>query len=115
MSVSDLAQRTRTDQSTVSVVVGRLVDRGFVHRARSLADTRRVELTLTTSGRAVLRKTPITVAQQRLADALEQLPASESAALSRTLEKIVEAMGVADAPARMLFDESGEKARKARR
>jgi DNA-binding MarR family transcriptional regulator len=110
LSVGDLAERTRTDQSTVSVVVGRLVDRGFVHRARSAADTRRVELTLTAAGRTVLRKTPATVAQQRLSVALEQLPSSEAAALSRTLKKIVEAMGESDAPARMLFDDSGEKA-----
>lgn len=35
MGVKELAERTRTDQSTVSVVVGRLVDRGLVKRVRS--------------------------------------------------------------------------------
>lgn len=111
MGASELAERTRTDQSTVSVVVGRLVDRGLVHRGRSTVDTRRVELTLTARGKAVLRKTPTTVAQKKLADALEKLPAAEGAALAATLKTIVEAMGEADAPARMLFDESEKRRR----
>src|SRR5690242_7260670 len=35
MSMNDLAERTRTHQSSVSVVVQRLVDRGLVVRERS--------------------------------------------------------------------------------
>jgi DNA-binding MarR family transcriptional regulator len=106
MSVGELAERTRTDQSTVSTVAGRLVERGLIRRARSAVDTRRVELSLTAKGRAVLRKTPTTVAQRKLADALVQLPASEAELLSRTLKKIVDMMGEADAPAAMLFDDA---------
>ena len=109
MSVGEIAAQTRTDQSTVSAVVARLVDRGLIHRARSVEDSRRVELTLTARGKAVLRKTPATVAQSKLADALDQLSRGEAAALSRTLNKIVEAMGETGSPARMLFDESRER------
>jgi DNA-binding MarR family transcriptional regulator len=111
MSVGELAERTRTDQSTVSVVAGRLVERGLIRRVRSTVDSRRVELSLTARGKTILKKIPATVAQRKLADALGQLPAAEAAALSRTLKKVVEAMGEADAPARMLFDESAEKRR----
>jgi DNA-binding MarR family transcriptional regulator len=107
IGVNDLAERTRTDQSTVSVVVGRLVDRGLVERTRSTVDTRRVELSLTTRGRMLQQKTPRTVAQQKLADALWNLSGSDAAALSRILKSIVEMMGEADAPAPMLFDDSG--------
>src|SRR4051812_38419807 len=46
-SLAALAQRTRTDQSSVSVVVGRLVERGLVSRRRSEADGRRFEIGLT--------------------------------------------------------------------
>jgi DNA-binding MarR family transcriptional regulator len=106
LGVKELAERTRTDQSTVSVVVGRLVDRGLVKRVRATVDTRRVELSLTARGRALQRKTPATVAQEKLADALGQLASSDAATLSRLLKSIVEMMGEADAPAPMLFDES---------
>lgn len=106
MGVKELAERTRTDQSTVSVVVGRLVDRGLIARARSTVDTRRVELSLTVRGKMLQQKTPTTVAQQKLADALWHLSASDAGTLSRILKGIVEMMGEADAPAPMLFDET---------
>jgi DNA-binding MarR family transcriptional regulator len=109
MGVTELAERTRTDQSTVSVVAGRLVDRGLVERARSTVDTRRVELSLTPRGRMLQQKTPTTVAQQKLADALWYLSASDARTLSRILKGIVEMMGEADAPAPMLFDETAER------
>lgn len=105
IGVRELAGKTRTDQSTVSVVVGRLVNRGLVKRVRSASDTRRVELSLTARGRAALRKTPTTVAQSKLAEALGRLSKADSATLKRTLKRIVEMMGEADAPAPMLFDD----------
>jgi DNA-binding MarR family transcriptional regulator len=114
MGVKELAERTRTDQSTVSVVAGRLVDRGLVERARSTEDTRRVELSLTARGRMLQRKTPTTVAQQKLADALWRLSAADAATLSRILTGIVEMMGEADTPAPMLFDETAAEQTKTR-
>ena len=106
VGVKDLADKTRTDPSTVSVVVGRLVNRGLVKRVRSASDTRRVELSLTARGRAALRKTPTTVAQSKLAEALGRLSKADAATLKRTLKHIVEMMGEADAPAPMLFDDA---------
>ena len=46
-SLNDLADRTLTDQSSVSVVVKRLVERKLVARKPSEEDGRRVELSLT--------------------------------------------------------------------
>jgi len=114
MGVKELAEQTRTDQSTVSVVAGRLVDRGLVERARSAVDTRRVELSLTARGRRLQQKTPTTVAQQKLADALRHLSAADAATLSRILKGIVEMMGETDAPAPMLFDETAAEQTKTR-
>ncbi|MEO8036504.1 MAG: MarR family winged helix-turn-helix transcriptional regulator [Acidobacteriota bacterium] len=105
IGVNELAEETRTDQSTVSVVVGRLVERRLVKRERSDMDSRRVELSLTARGRAMLRKTPATVAQQKLASALADLSAFDARNLSRLLKTIVAGMGEADSEARMLFDE----------
>ena len=46
-SLNDLAERTATHQSSVSVVVRRLVERGYVTRTSSSADKRRIEIGLT--------------------------------------------------------------------
>jgi DNA-binding MarR family transcriptional regulator len=72
-SVNDLAERTLTHQSTVSVVVKRLVRRGLVRRQRSLADGRRTELALTTAGRS-LRDRATTQTTVSIVDALGTLP-----------------------------------------
>src|SRR5215216_6485065 len=57
-SVNELASHSATDQSSVSVVVSRLVARGYVKRAASKRDRRSVELSLTASGRVLLAQAP---------------------------------------------------------
>jgi DNA-binding MarR family transcriptional regulator len=57
-SLDDLAERTLTDQSSVSVVVHRLIDRKLVASRVSSVDARRVELSLTASGRRLLAGAP---------------------------------------------------------
>src|SRR5688500_1533543 len=47
LSVGELADRTLTHQSSVSVVVQKLEKQGLVARTRSQDDARRVELSLT--------------------------------------------------------------------
>src|SRR5881227_730359 len=56
LSLNDLAVRTRTDQSSVSVVVTRLVEAGLVSRDRDANDARRLVLTLTKAGVAAVRR-----------------------------------------------------------
>src|SRR5215212_97054 len=60
-SLNDLADRTATHQSSVSVVVRRLVDNGFVSRTTSPLDKRRIEIAVTPSGRALLAGAPTTI------------------------------------------------------
>lgn len=112
LSVSELAQRTETDQSTVSVVVGRLVRRGLVRRERAADDNRRAELSLTARGRAIHKRAPATVPQQKLAAALEALPDRRARELLRTLDLIVAEMGIASASPPMLFDEPAPERKK---
>ena len=106
LSVGDLAMRTRTDQSTVSVVVSRLVEKGLIKRTTSAIDSRRVDLTLTAKGRATQKKAPTTIPQQKLAAALEGLVPGDAAALARLLSRIVDEMGEANRPAAMLFEDA---------
>src|SRR5260221_7517042 len=72
LSLSELADRPWTDQSSVSVVVTRLVDAGLVSRDRDSRDARRLILNLTKAGRALLQKAP-PVAQQQLIDVIERM------------------------------------------
>src|SRR6476659_6449077 len=76
LSLSEVAQRTFTDQSSVSVVVTRLVDAGFVIRDRDISDARRLVLNLTPNGKAVLKRAPA-APQERVIEAIEKLPAAD--------------------------------------
>jgi DNA-binding MarR family transcriptional regulator len=103
LSLNDLAARTLTDQSSVSVVVTRLVDAGLVTRDRDTRDARRLVLNLTRSGRALLQKAP-PVAQQRLLAIFDRLSESERKQFADTFEEIVENIGD-EGPAPMFFED----------
>ena len=86
-SINEIAALTFTHQSSVSVVVQKLVERGFVSKIAASDDGRRQSLALTAAGRRVLQRTPAAV-QERLIDAIAALSSSERQALARTLEKV---------------------------
>jgi len=102
--VNELADRTFTHQSTVSVVVTRLVSRGLVRRGRAGDDARRAELALTAPGRALLQRA-MSSAQGQLIDALDAMPAAQLRRLAVGLHDIVDALGVSAEPAGMFFEE----------
>jgi MarR family transcriptional regulator, lower aerobic nicotinate degradation pathway regulator len=104
-SVNELAVATATDQSSVSVVVSRLVARGYVKRVTSKLDRRSVELSLTPGGRTLLLTAP-EAAQDRLFFALSQLKKSEIASLSALLDKVVELAEVPRENPSLFFEES---------
>jgi DNA-binding MarR family transcriptional regulator len=101
-SINDLADRTYTHPSSVSVVVRRLVEQGLVVRRAAVDDRRRRELRLTAMGRRVVARAPVT-AQVRLIHALLELPESQLGSLERVLRRVVKTMGAARQPAEMLF------------
>ncbi len=106
-SLNDLAERTLTDQSSVSVVVRRLADRKLIARKPSTEDARRIELTLTAAGHRMLARCPEPT-QARLLAALRRIDASELAALTAGLGALVREMGIENAEARMFFEETPE-------
>jgi DNA-binding MarR family transcriptional regulator len=110
-SLRDLAGRTLTDQSSVSVVVSRLVERGHVTRQVSAGDARRVELALTASGRALLRRAP-ELPQARLVATLRQTSLRDLAITARVLDRAArEIDGSPEQPA-MFFEPAVSKPRR---
>ncbi len=103
-SINDLAERTHTDQSSVSVVVRRLTDRKLVARKPSREDARRVELSLTPAGRRLLARCPEPM-QARLLGSLHRMEAADLESLTRGLAALVQGMGIEGAEARMFFEE----------
>jgi DNA-binding MarR family transcriptional regulator len=91
-SINDLAYNTFTHQSSVSMVVSRLVEKDLVRRMPSRGDARRVSISLTPSGRAVVRKAPST-AQTKLLDGLRTFSRNDLRALGRYLDELADVVG----------------------
>jgi DNA-binding MarR family transcriptional regulator len=85
-SLNELAERTATHQSSVSVVVRRLVDNGYVLRTTSPVDKRRIEIQVTPSGRELLDGAPTTI-QLQLVSSLRTMSQSDQATLADLLER----------------------------
>ena len=103
-SMNELAERTSTDQSSVSVVVSRLEAKGLVARHASTADARRTEVKITDRGIALMQRTPPTV-QERLTHALSALPCASLHALSQELNNLIAQLGADEEPATLIFED----------
>ncbi len=108
LSINELAERTATDQSTVSVVVNKLVDKGFVTRKRAGQDARRVDLALTARGRQTLRKLPPPI-QHSLIASINQFPPSRARMLADLLEQMVSRIGPVEKKPPMFFEDPEEE------
>src|SRR5436309_9052781 len=97
LSLNDLAARTRTDQSSVSVVVSRLVEAGLVTRERDARDARRLVLNLTKNGRAVLQRSPL-VAQETILSVVDRFTPSERKKFADSFTTLVDALGAEPGP-----------------
>jgi len=113
LSLNELAERTLTHQSSVSVVVTRLVQAGFVRRSQSARDGRRQELRLTSRGIALLHRAPDT-AQDRLIRALCKMSRVNRKKLANLLSEFVRLAGIEE-PAEMFFEDSPQRGRGSRR
>lgn len=103
-SLSELAQRTLTDQSSVSTVVARLVDRGLVRRTPSRTDRRRAELRITAAGQRMVQRAP-RVPQAQIIAAIRAMPAAKQEELARALDGLAGAIGANEVAPRMLFED----------
>lgn len=91
-SVRELGRALELDSGTLSPLLKRLEAAGLLHRSRSAADERRVEVHLTADGRALqARALPL---PQRIAEAAGLDP-EELRALQDTLAKVTRALRTA--------------------
>lgn len=104
ISVNELASRTFTHQSSVSVVVKRLVERGLVRSAPSPVDGRRVALSLTKEGAAMVERAPASL-QGRVILGLEKMAGPEREQLAVLLDRLLDSMGVDIEEPHMLGEE----------
>ena len=103
-SVSELAERTLTHQSSVSVVVQRLAEAGLIARRPSRTDRRRTDLHLTRRGRALLASAP-PLLQDRLIEAVRELPAGRRLRLASGLAEVIDRMQLPGGAAPMFFED----------
>jgi DNA-binding MarR family transcriptional regulator len=103
LTINDLSQRTSAAQSSVSVVVARLVRAGHVKRGRVAEDGRRVTLTATARGRTTVRKAP-PPATERLLEALGAITGAEARSISRGIGALLGRLGAREEEAPLLFE-----------
>jgi MarR family transcriptional regulator, lower aerobic nicotinate degradation pathway regulator len=121
ISVNELAQRTHTHQSSVSVVVQRLVEKRLVRRQRDAGDARRVRLSISAAGLVKLQAAP-QAAQDRLIGSLRRMKPRHRDQLAQLLEQFVAGTGETEAIPGLFFEEErrrgtarrGKKKRKVR-
>ena len=105
ISITELARRTMTDRTSAASMVDRLLARGLVERREGVVDRRRTEIFVTARGAAVLARAP-RAPTQRVLDGMAAMRARDLRQLARMLRALVGAMGIADEPAPMLFEDA---------
>jgi DNA-binding MarR family transcriptional regulator len=91
LSINDLALRTATDPSSVSVVVHKLHQKGLVGKVASDEDRRRLRVTLTAPGDRATAASPLPV-QQVLLERLGAMTPEELHTLAALMERVAPAV-----------------------
>lgn len=108
MSINELASRSCTHQSSVSVVVSRLVEAKLVKRAASTEDGRRLDLCVTAAGRRLLKSRVVTP-QERIIAALARLEPPRLFELRLLLEQVIAECGFDSGPIPMFFEGKAQR------
>ncbi len=111
ISVNELADRTHTHQSSVSVVVDKLVHRGLVNRARSEKDARSVQLSLAPAGKRLLRTAPA-AAQERMIRALADFQPRRRRLLADLLQEMIHKTGIDAGKPALFFEDKHRRGKK---
>lgn len=88
MSQNDIAEFIFKDKASVTRIIDLLVEKGYLKRSTSTENRRRVKLTITKAGKAIIDDILPTIRQNRK-HALTNCHPPELAAMESTLEKII--------------------------
>jgi DNA-binding MarR family transcriptional regulator len=102
-SLNELAERTLTHQSSVSVVVARLEKKRLVERTPSGLDRRRLEIRLTEKGRRLLARAPSPI-QERILDSIGAFSGSERRKLAELLQEMNLRAGIGGKAVPLFFE-----------
>jgi len=102
-SPSAVAKQLQFGQATVTNIVDRLEESGFVTRSRDEADKRQIVLRVAGPGETILEKAPDSL-QARFQGRFEALPAWEQAMILAALERLGELLDATDIDAAPLLD-----------
>ena len=104
LSMGELSRQMYLHISTVSGVVDRLEQKGYVERSRERTDRRVVTISLTKEGKRVVQRAP-EAAQGKLLHGLESLSRKEVQGIHAALDKVVRLMEIEDVKATFFFSE----------
>ncbi|MDG0817593.1 MarR family winged helix-turn-helix transcriptional regulator [Bdellovibrio svalbardensis] len=104
LSINELANRTVTHQSSVSVVVKKLEEQKLVQRSTSKQDSRKVVVFLTEEGAGKLAKIPRAL-QEDMIETLLNMPNEKTVALAKLMKEFVQKAGIVDGSVAPMFDE----------
>ncbi len=106
IGMGELARRVNLSQGTVTDIANRLESRQLLVRQRDSADRRRVTLSLTPAGKALL-SSPLPLLQEDFLAQLKQLQDWEQSQLLSSLQRIAEMMHAQDLDAAPLLTSGG--------
>jgi DNA-binding MarR family transcriptional regulator len=92
---SQIAKHMMVKSSTVTGVVDRLEQKGFVSRARNSPDRRVINIELTEAGKKLAKNAPPPI-QQKIIDGLKKLPEKETKRIVIALTKLSDMLDVQD-------------------
>ena len=93
MTQSELAKHVNMGMSTINGVIDRLEKKELIVRERDTKDRRKVFVNVTDAGKELTYSAP-SLLQDKLSNALRQLPELEQAAIAMSLERVVQLMEV---------------------
>jgi DNA-binding MarR family transcriptional regulator len=105
LSINELAARTLTHQSSVSVVVAKLCEKELAKKTPDSRDARKSRLSITSKGEKILKDAK-PAAQIKLIDALKKMKKTDLAQLARLLPEAVSLAGMHEEIAPLFLEES---------
>jgi DNA-binding MarR family transcriptional regulator len=114
LPLGELSKKMYLDPSTISGVIDRLENKGYVTRDRNQEDRRVVKVQLTPTGQSLVEKAP-NPAQGKMIHGLRRLSKYEVSAIYQSVEKLVEIMEAQNLKVTFFFDQetaSSEKDKK---